>query len=115
MVGIGPGNPEHLSNRAIEVLKESDCIVGYKTYINLITDLIKGKEIIASGMRAEIKRATTAIEKAVSGKVVSVISSGDPGVYGMAGLVLEVAKKIIKRFPLRLFPEFRLKMQQRRF
>jgi precorrin-3B C17-methyltransferase len=93
VVGIGPGNLEHLSTRAIEVLKESDCIVGYKTYINLITDLIKGKELIASGMRAEIERATAALEKAVSGKVVSVISSGDPGVYGMAGLVLEVAKK----------------------
>ncbi len=80
MVGIGPGNPEHLSTRAIEALKESDCIVGYKTYINLITDLIKGKDVISSGMRAEVERAAAALEKAVSGKVVSVISSGDPGV-----------------------------------
>jgi precorrin-3B C17-methyltransferase len=104
VVGIGPGNPEHLSNKAIEVLKGSDCIVGYKTYINLITDLIKGKEIIASGMRAEIERATTAIEKAVSGKVVSVISSGDPGVYGMAGLVLEVAKKDNQKIPIEVIP-----------
>ena len=104
MVGIGPGNPEHLSNRAIEVLKGSDCIVGYKTYINLITDLIKGKDVIASGMRAEIERAATAIEKAVSGKVVSVISSGDPGVYGMAGLVLEVAKKGNQKIPIEVIP-----------
>ncbi len=104
MVGIGPGNLEHLSTRAIEVLKESDCIVGYKTYINLITDLIKGKELIASGMRAEIERAAAALEKAVSGKVVSVISSGDPGVYGMAGLVLEVAKKSNQKIPIEIVP-----------
>ena len=104
MVGIGPGSLEHLSTRAIEVLKESDCIVGYKTYINLITDLIKGKELIASGMRAEIERAAAALEKAVSGKVVSVISSGDPGVYGMAGLVLEVAKKGNQKIPIEIVP-----------
>ena len=104
MVGIGPGNSEHLSTRAIEVLKESDCIVGYKTYINLITDLIKGKEVISSGMRAEIERAAAALEKAVSGKVVSVISSGDPGVYGMAGLVLEVAKKGNQKIPIEIVP-----------
>lgn len=91
MVGIGPGNIEHMSIRAVEVLKRSDCIIGYKTYINLIKELIKGKEVITSGMRAEIERASLAIEKAESGRVVSVISSGDPGVYGMAGLILEVA------------------------
>ena len=92
MVGIGPGNLEHLSVKAVEVLKCSDCIIGYKTYINLMKELVKGKEVIASGMRAEIERATLAIEKAESGNVVSVISSGDPGVYGMAGLILEVAR-----------------------
>ena len=104
MVGIGPGNPEHLSTRAIEALRSSDCIVGYKTYINLIADLIKGKDVIASGMHAEIKRAATAIEKAVSGKIVSVISSGDPGVYGMAGLVLEVAKNGNQKISIEVVP-----------
>ncbi|MFQ5688573.1 MAG: precorrin-3B C(17)-methyltransferase [Candidatus Scalindua sp.] len=91
MVGIGPGNPEHLSVKAVEALKGSDCVIGYKTYINLIKELVEGKEVISSGMHAEVERATLAIEKAESGKVVSVISSGDPGVYGMAGLILEVA------------------------
>ena len=104
MVGIGPGNLEHLSNKAIEVLKSSDCIVGYKTYMNLIADLVKGKDIIASGMRKEIDRVTDAIERAANGKVVSVISSGDPGVYGMAGLVLEVAKKENRNVPIEVVP-----------
>ena len=92
MVGIGPGNLEHLSVKAVDVLKGSDCIIGYKTYINLIKELINGKEVIASGMRTEIERASLAIEKTESGNVVSVISSGDPGVFGMAGLILEVAR-----------------------
>jgi len=104
VVGIGPGNLEYLSNRAIEVLKSSDCIVGYKIYINLIADLVKGKDVIASGMRKEIDRAADAIDKAASGKVVSVISSGDPGVYGMAGLVLEVAKKRNLNIPIEVIP-----------
>jgi precorrin-3B C17-methyltransferase len=104
VVGIGPGNPEHLSIRAVEVLKGSDCVIGYKTYINLIKELVKGKEVITSGMRAEIERASLAIEKAESGKVVSVISSGDPGVYGMAGLILEVAGNGNHKIPIEVVP-----------
>ena len=104
MVGIGPGNLENMSIRAVEVIKSSDCIIGYKTYINLIKDLIEGKEVINSGMRAEIDRASLAIEKAEAGKVVSVISSGDPGVYGMAGLVLEVAKNAGQKIPVEVVP-----------
>jgi len=92
VVGIGPGSLEHMSVKAVDVLKGSDCIIGYKTYINLIKELVEGKEIITSGMRAEIERASLALDKTESGKVVSVISSGDPGVYGMAGLILEVAR-----------------------
>ncbi|MHC4269131.1 MAG: precorrin-3B C(17)-methyltransferase [Planctomycetota bacterium] len=104
MVGIGPGNREHMSIRAIEVLENSDCIIGYKTYINLIKELVEGKELISSSMRKEIDRAALAVEKAASGKVVSVISSGDPGVYGMAGLVLEVVKISNHNVPVEVVP-----------
>jgi len=104
VVGIGPGNLEHLSIKAHEVLKYSDCIIGYKTYINLIKELVKGKEVIASGMRAEIERASLAIEKARSGNVVSVISSGDSGVYGMAGLILEVARNSKHKVDVEIVP-----------
>ena len=93
-----------MSTRAIEVLKESDCIIGYKTYINLIKELIESKELISSSMRREIDRATLAVEKAKSGKVVSVISSGDPGVYGMAGLVLEVVGNSNHKVPVEVVP-----------
>ncbi len=104
MVGIGPGNKENMSIRAVEVIKSSDCIIGYKTYINLIKGLVEGKEVITSGMRSEVERASLSIEKAEAGKTVSVISSGDPGVFGMAGLVLEVAKNCEQKIPVEVVP-----------
>jgi precorrin-3B C17-methyltransferase len=72
-------------------LEEADAIVGYKTYVELVKDIIKDKEVVASGMRKEKARAEEAVKLALQGKCVAVISSGDPGVYGMAGITLEVA------------------------
>lgn len=90
VVGIGPGGVEHLTFRAKEVLENCDVIVGYKTYIDLIKDVIQGKEIFSTGMTKEIDRCQKAIKLAISGKKVAVVSSGDAGIYGMAGLVLEL-------------------------
>jgi len=104
VVGIGPGNMENMSIRAVEVIKSSDCVIGYKTYINLIKELVEEKEVISSGMRSEIERASLALEKAEAGKVVSVISSGDSGVFGMAGLVLEVAQNSKQKIPVEIVP-----------
>ena len=91
MVGLGPGDRELLAPAALEAIRLSDVIVGYKTYLDLIEGLTKDKEVISSGMRKEIDRAQLAIDLAQQGKIVSVVSSGDPGVYGMAGIVLELA------------------------
>lgn len=90
MVGIGPGARNEMSQRALDALKNSETIVGYKLYVDLIEDLVENKQIIATAMRKEIERVELAIQEALLGKTVSIISSGDPGVYGMAGLVLEV-------------------------
>ncbi|MFK2824105.1 precorrin-3B C(17)-methyltransferase [Bacillus sp. B190/17] len=90
IVGFGPGSAEHITERAKEALKESDCIIGYKTYVELIADFIEGKEVISTGMSEEVSRAQAAVKLAEQGKIVAVISSGDAGVYGMAGLVYEV-------------------------
>ena len=76
--------------RAQEAIQESDCIIGYKTYVELIQDLLTDQEIISTGMSEEVSRAQAAVRLAEEGKVVAVISSGDAGVYGMAGLVYEV-------------------------
>lgn len=93
IVGIGPGDLAQLSKRAYDAIIESQVIVGYSTYIRLLGKLIAKKEVISSGMTQEIGRANKAIEKALAGKTVCVISSGDPGIYGMAGLILELLKK----------------------
>ncbi|WP_307403302.1 precorrin-3B C(17)-methyltransferase [Desulfofundulus luciae] len=90
MVGTGPGSIEHLSPRALKALQEADVIAGYKTYIELIAPIVEGKEIISTGMTREVERCRAAIQRARGGQKVALVSSGDPGVYGMAGLALEI-------------------------
>lgn len=93
LVGIGPGSPEHMTLRAREALDHSEMVVGYKTYIKLIEPFLGQKEIIATGMGAEVERVKIAISLAKEGKSVSLVSSGDTGVYGMAGLVGEILRE----------------------
>lgn len=90
LVGIGPGNYSHMTNRACEAIAEADVVVGYVTYIKLVADLLEGKEVIRKGMTEELDRAVHALEQARAGKKVALISSGDAGVYGMAGPTYEV-------------------------
>jgi precorrin-3B C17-methyltransferase len=75
--------------RAKEVIEESDTIVGYDTYVTLVEDLIKGKDVYRYAMTQEVERAKQCIDLAQEGKTVSLVSSGDPGIYGMAGLIYE--------------------------
>lgn len=91
VVGIGPGAEADMTLGAREALDACDVIIGYKSYVKTISSLVDGKEIYQFGMRKEIERCKRAIELAESGKLVALISSGDPGIYGMAGLVLELA------------------------
>jgi precorrin-3B C17-methyltransferase len=90
IVGVGPGHHDHMTFRAKQVIEESNTIVGYETYVNLVEDLIEGKEVHRYAMTQEVERAHQCIELAKSGKIVSLVSSGDPGIYGMAGLIYEV-------------------------
>ncbi|MFF5995684.1 precorrin-3B C(17)-methyltransferase [Lysinibacillus sp. KU-BSD001] len=90
VVGFGPGDYEHITKRAVDALKQSDYIIGYKTYVELIEHLVTAKSIVSTGMTEEVSRAQEAVRQAEAGHIVSVISSGDAGVYGMAGLVYEV-------------------------
>jgi precorrin-3B C17-methyltransferase len=89
IVGVGPGHHDHMTFRAKEVITESDTIVGYETYVNLVQDLIKDKTVYRYAMTQEVERAHQCIDLAKSGKIVSLVSSGDPGIYGMAGLIYE--------------------------
>lgn len=90
IVGIGPGDEESLSTRASEAIRDCRIVVGYRAYLELLKGLLAGKEIISSGMTQEVRRARQAIEKALAGNNVCLISSGDPGIYGMAGVILEL-------------------------
>ena len=79
---------------AKDALAGSQVVLGYKTYIKLIEPLFEAQEVVSSGMGGEMGRAKTAVEKALSGLNVAVVSSGDAGVYGMAGLVLEICREM---------------------
>ncbi|MGB4069914.1 MAG: precorrin-3B C(17)-methyltransferase [Nitrospira sp.] len=94
VVGIGPGAQDHATPAALKAIAESQLVVGYTTYIKLVRHLLEGKEIVKTGMTEEIGRARAAIERARDGATVSLISSGDAGVYGMAGLVFQVLKEM---------------------
>ena len=90
VVGVGPGHHDHMTFRAKQAIEESDTIVGYETYVNIVQDLIDGKDVYRYEMTQEVERARQCIDLAKSGKIVSLVSSGDPGIYGMAGLIYEM-------------------------
>lgn len=90
IVGVGPGHHNHMTFRAKQAIENSDTIVGYETYVNLVHDLIEGKDVYRYAMTQEVERAHQCIDLAKSGKIVSLVSSGDPGIYGMAGLIYEI-------------------------
>jgi precorrin-3B C17-methyltransferase len=90
VVGIGPGHHDHMTYRAKQVIEESEVIVGYDTYVSLVEDLISGKEVYRYPMTQEVDRANQAIQFAEKGRIVSLVSSGDPGIYGMIGLIYEI-------------------------
>ena len=90
VVGVGPGHHDHMTFRAKQVIEESQIIVGYETYVSLVEDLINGKEVYRYPMTQEVDRANQAIDFAEKGGIVSLVSSGDPGIYGMVGLIYEI-------------------------
>ena len=90
VVGIGPGAYEKMTVEAAEALKKSDMIIGYTVYVDLVKDHFPDKSFLTTPMTKEVDRCVLAFEEAKKGHVVSMICSGDAGVYGMAGLMYEV-------------------------
>ena len=93
VVGLGPGGADDMSGRARAAIEASDLLVGYTVYIDLLREEFPEKEILTTPMRKELERCRMAIEEAVAGRPVAMVCSGDPGVYGMAGLVYELARE----------------------
>lgn len=94
VVGIGPGGAGHLTEKAKEAIGSADAVVGYTRYVELVSGLLAGKEVFSTGMTREVERCRKAIELARAGRTVAVVSSGDAGIYGMAGLVLELLDEV---------------------
>lgn len=92
VIGIGPGGLEHMTLRAKEAIEESNIIVGYNKYIDMIKPLIEDKELFSTGMRGEEARCKKALELSKEDNTVALISTGDSGIYGMAGLILQMQK-----------------------
>ena len=90
VVGIGPGAYEKMTVEAAEALRKSDVIIGYTVYVELVKEHFPDKEFMTTPMTKEVDRCVLAFEEAKKGRVVSMICSGDAGVYGMAGLMYEV-------------------------
>lgn len=90
IVGMGPGAEEMMTAQAYRILKESDTIIGYQVYLELLGEEFKEKELLSTPMRQEIERCRMCFEKAREGKKVAFICSGDAGVYGMASLMYEL-------------------------
>jgi precorrin-3B C17-methyltransferase len=92
VVGVGPGAPDHMTPAARAAIESADVVVGYRTYLDLVAPLLAGKEVVAGRMTGETERAREAIARARAGARVALVSSGDPGVYGMASLALEILR-----------------------
>lgn len=103
-MGIGPGGPLDRTRRAEEAIARCRVIVGYTRYLELIRDLTDGKELISSGMTKEVERCMIALNRAGQGEHVALISSGDPGIYGMAGLAIELAQAERIAVPIEIVP-----------
>lgn len=92
VVGIGPGGPEFMTPQAKHAIEQSDVAVGYTVYVDLVKDLTVGKEVLSTPMKKEVDRCQLALDAALDNKTVAFVCSGDAGVYGMAGIMLQVAK-----------------------
>ncbi|MGP6220434.1 precorrin-3B C(17)-methyltransferase [Caldiplasma sukawensis] len=104
IVGIGPGSREFLSPAAVKAISESQVIVGFTLYVELIRDLISHKKVVSNGMTGELARARYAVKEADEGNVVSLVSSGDPGIYGIGAALFEIVESINEDIDIEIIP-----------
>lgn len=108
IVGTGPGSLEHITPAARDAIRQSGIVIGYRTYLDLIQELLQDKQVLSTGMTQEVDRCRKAVELALDGKTVAVVSGGDPGVYAMAGLVFELLRSEHKNRAGTIIPEVRV-------
>lgn len=94
VVGFGPGDRKFMTEQAVSAIESSDLIVGYTTYVEILKKQFPDKNYFSTPMKQEVERCRTAIRKALEGNVVALVSSGDSGIYGMSGAVMETADEM---------------------
>ena len=105
VIGLGPGDPAQMTPAARQALESADVIFGYKTYLRLIADIAPETPRQGSGMRQEVSRVNRVVDAALEGRRVALVSSGDAGIYGMAGLVYEVLReRSLSDLPVEVVP-----------
>lgn len=92
VVGIGPGAYELMTKKAADALEAADVIVGYHVYVDLVKAHVPDKRLLTTPMTREVERCRMAFEEAEKGQRVAMVCSGDAGVYGMSGLMLQLAE-----------------------
>lgn len=93
VVGMGPGNFDQMTFEARKALEQSNVIVGYTVYVDLLREHFPEKQFLTTPMRKEVERCRMAFEEARKGQCVAMVCSGDAGVYGMSGLILELQEE----------------------
>ncbi len=104
VVGFGPGGYEHMTVRAVDVIKSADIVTGYTTYVNMLKEFFPDKQYLSTPMKKEVDRCRLAVSKAMEGYTVAMVSSGDSGIYGMAGIVLQVTKEMNADIDIEVVP-----------
>ena len=94
VVGFGPGGYEHMTAKCIDVINNADIITGYTTYVEMLKEFFPDKNYLATPMMQEVKRCRMAVEEAMKDQTVAMVSSGDSGIYGMAGIIYQVAEEM---------------------
>jgi len=103
IVGTGPGDAGHITSHALYVIAQSEYVVGHRFYLDMLGEALKGKQVVSSSMGGEVERARRSVELAKD-HVVTIVSGGDPGVYGMASIVLEVMDSLGLDIPVEVVP-----------
>ncbi len=104
VVGFGPGGYEHMTAKCIEVIHKADVVTGYTTYINMLKEYFPDKQYLATPMMQEVKRCRMAVEEAMKDQSVAMVSSGDSGIYGMAGIIYQVAEEMGAKIEIETVP-----------
>jgi adenosylcobyric acid synthase len=104
IVGIGPGGAEHITPAAAKAITVATLIAGYQTYLDFIPQLLGGKKLLSTGMMQEVERCRAALKAASAGEIVALVSSGDAGIYGMAGLALELREALNLDLEIEVIP-----------